>query len=263
MKPASTVADKKKIKRVKYRLLTVSADAKTVKGEAKGYLTAILYMAPATEADGVTNLCPFATFGPGGCVEACLGHEGRARLYKTVPAARIRRAKAYLADFEGFCTVLETIDIPRFLRHAAEEGLTPIIRLNGTSDQPKLARRLAAKFPQVQFYDYTKIPAPWTRVTANYHLTFSFSGRNTESCLEALAHGVNVAVVFQRALPAAWHGYQVVNGDESDLRFLDRAGVVIGLKAKGLSKHRAVDGGFIQLQPALPAPAPAALAAAV
>ena len=254
MRSKATVADKKQIKRVKYRLLTVSADAKTVKGESRGYLTAILYMAPATEADGVTNLCPMATFGPGGCVEACLGHEGRARLFKSVPAARIRRAKAYLADFEGFCTVLETIDIPRFLRHAAEEGLIPVIRLNGTSDQPKLARRLAAKFPTVQFYDYTKIPAPWTRVTANYHLTFSFSGRNTESCLEALEHGVNVAVVFQHHLPQQWHGYQVINGDESDLRFLDRAGVVVGLKAKGQSKHRAVDGGFIQIQPALPAP---------
>ena len=44
-----------------YRLLSVESDAKTIKGSKRGYLTGILYMAPATEADGVHDLCPMAT----------------------------------------------------------------------------------------------------------------------------------------------------------------------------------------------------------
>ena len=118
--------------------------------------------------------------------------------------------------------------------------------LNGTSDEWKLARALAAKFPEVEFYDYTKIPAPWKRVTANYHLTFSFSGTNLPACIDALQHGINVAVVFSGSLPATWHGYPVINGDESDLRFLDPVGVIVGLSTKGDAK-KLTTGGFVQI----------------
>lgn len=55
-----------------------------------------------------------------------------------------------------------------------------------------------------------------------------------------LAHGANVAVVFGtpkgHALPETWHGYRVVDGDVSDLRFLDPPGTVVGLRAKGSAK---------------------------
>ena len=40
--------------------------------------------------------------------------------------------------------------------------------------------------------------------------------------------GGNVAVVFRNQLPKTWKGYEVVNGDSNDLRFLDK-GVVVGL----------------------------------
>ena len=70
--------------------------------------------------------------------------------------------------------------------------------------------------------------------------------------MQALQHGINVAVVFQYRLPESWHGYRVINGDESDLRFLDDSPVVVGLKAKGQSKNVQAD-GFIQIQaPAMP-----------
>jgi len=48
--------------------------------------------------------------------------------------------------------------------------------------------------------------------------------------------GVNVAVVFRGELPATWQGKTVVNGDESDLRFLDNSNVIVGLVQKGLAK---------------------------
>ncbi len=105
---------------------------------------------------------------------------------------------------------------------------------------------MAHEFPTVQFYDYTKIPRPWRRTLPNYHLTFSFSGANLTDALSALQHGINVAVVFQRQLPSTWNGYPVINGDESDLRFIDAKGVIVGLKAKGTARTMAA-GGFVQI----------------
>ena len=39
-------------------------------------------------------------------------------------------------------------------------------------------------------------------------------------------------------------GFDVINGDESDLRFLDKQGVVVGLIEKGLAKKD--ETGFVQ-----------------
>ena len=53
--------------------------------------------------------------------------------------------------------------------------------------------------------------------------------------MKALELGYNVSIVFDK-LPETWNGYKVINGDESDVRFLDPQAVVIGLKAKGKGK---------------------------
>ena len=37
-------------------------------------------------------------------------------------------------------------------------------------------------------------------------------------------------------LPETYLGYQVINGDQTDLRFNDDVGVIVGLKAKGKAK---------------------------
>jgi hypothetical protein len=227
---------------VKYQLLSVESDAKTVKGSKYGYLTGILYLAPSTEADGVHNLCPMASVE---CRQACLYGAGMAGVFPSIKAARIEKTKQYLVSPRVFVEKL-AVDIIRLQDEAKSRGLLPAVRLNGTSDLPKLARELAARFPQVQFYDYTKIPRAWQRTSSNYHLTFSFSGTNLEDCKRALKRGINVAVVFSGPLPAEWHGYQVINGDLSDLRFTDPVGVVVGLKSKGEARRMAA-GGFIQI----------------
>jgi hypothetical protein len=54
--------------------------------------------------------------------------------------------------------------------------------------------------------------------------------------MEILKMGGNVAVVFRKDLPTTYKGYQVVNGDVSDLRFLDPNNSIVGLKAKGKAK---------------------------
>ena len=47
----------------------------------------------------------------------------------------------------------------------------------------------------------------------------------------------NIAVVFKgKELPETYKGRKVINGDISDHRFLDPAGVVVGLLAKGKAK---------------------------
>lgn len=225
----------------KYELLGVNTDAKTSKGRKYGYLTGILYLAPSTEAGGV-DLCPMASEE---CRQACLYGAGMAGVFPSIKRNRIAKTKRYLQDRKGFVEALAR-DIAKLQKEAAARKLVPAVRINGTSDQPKLALELARMFPEVQFYDYTKIPQPWKRVRANYHLTFSFSGTNMAQCMDALQHGVNVAVVFSGSLPATWHGYKVVDGDQSDLRFLDPKGVVVGLSAKGDAK-RIDKGGFVQI----------------
>jgi hypothetical protein len=102
-----------------------------------------------------------------------------------------------------------------------------------------------AELPAVQFMDYTKDIA---RVLdpgrpANYHLTFSRSEANEAECLRALETGHNVTVVFRAPpFPATLWGYPVIDGDRDDLRFLDPAPCIVGLKAKGAGARRDTTG---------------------
>ena len=105
------------------------------------------------------------------------------------------------------------------------------------------------KHGTTQFYDYTK---SFKRMKAfldgelpsNYHLTFSCSETNEKIAKLVLSMGGNVAVVFRNQLPDTWNGIEVVDGDESDLRFLDKQGVVVGLIEKGLAKKDST--GFVK-----------------
>lgn len=227
-------------------LLTIG-NPKTLKGEAAGYLTAILHLAPANVA-GFGTVCPKAT---AGCMATCLNTAGRGGMWSkatgsltasasAIQAARARRTAYLKLDRSGFEATLAR-SVARHVERAHRAGLTPAVRVNGTSDLPSLAMGLATRFPGVQFYDYTKLPRAWGRHTANYHLTFSRSESNAADVRSALAHGLNVAVVFStrrgRPLPVTWHGRRVIDGDKHDLRFLDPKGVVVGLRAKGRARR--------------------------
>jgi hypothetical protein len=212
-------------------LLTVQ-NAKTIKGEELGYLTGILYLAPANES-GVVNLCVNAT---GPCIAACLFKAGRASFDPSIIEARINKTHYLVNDREGFMAHLRS-DIDALQRKANREGLKLAIRINGTSDLPWIPLQLSREYPNVLFYDYTKHPKSWLRIRENYKITFSYSGENLDECKRALNNGVNVSVVFStrkgHELPETWNGYRVIDGDEHDLRFLDPKGVVVGLRAKG------------------------------
>ena len=114
--------------------------------------------------------------------------------------------------------------------------------MNGTSDIQweniylKNGQTLFSLFPEIQFYDYTKIPTRDIGGIRNYHLTWSYSEANEKysNLFEKVEH--NKAVVFRDKLPSMFKGLKVIDGDKHDMRFLDEPNVVVGLKAKGKAK---------------------------
>lgn len=218
-----------------FKLLTIG-NAKTVKGEELGILTGILYLNPAV----TDKLCPFAS---SHCRELCLVQAGRAEFIPAIMVARTRKTNEFLNNRAAFIDTLKS-DIRKLERKAQRKGMKAAVRLNGTSDI--LWERFIdfAEFPNVQFYDYTKIPLRHRRRAANYHLTFSFSGTNAIECSNALAQGVNVAMVFAKSIPSEYQGHKVIDGTTHDVRFMDnRHGVIVGLCAKGRKAKLAAKNG--------------------
>lgn len=215
------------------KLLSIDTNAKTKKGQAKGYLTGILYLAPA-ELSG-KNFCPHAS---AGCRAACLFSAGRGA-FDSVKNARLKKSHRFLRDREGFIQDLRK-DISALVKKAKRDGMKPCVRLNGTSDIPWHKFGLMDEFPDVPFYDYTPnhgrmIEFLDRKLPANYSLTFSRKENNQTECTDILARGGNVAAVFD-SVPDTYAGKPTFDGDQSDLRFLDPRGVVVALKAKGKAK---------------------------
>jgi hypothetical protein len=232
--------------------LLSTVNAKTVKGEKLGYTTYIMYLAPHTQNSKGINLCSHASKG---CAKACLFGSGAAR-FEEVQNGKRNKTEYYLADRKGFMLQLVKEITKAERLHGAIEGEEQIgrtgkvirykkfaIRLNGTADIPFEKIKLDSglnifeTFPNVQFYDYTKNPKRFEKKqSANYHLTFSRSEDNDKVAEDLLSKGHNVAIVFGvknvNDLPTTYKGYKVINGDETDLRFLDESNVVIGLKYK-------------------------------
>lgn len=230
--------------------LLSTGNPKVLKGQAQGYNTYILHLAPADVSGYET--CAKRT---AGCTAACLNTAGRGGMFKrgestnVIQEARKRKTQMFFEERTGFMEWLVK-DIELAIKQSARLGLIPVFRLNGTSDlafekyevvrNGKLFRNVFAAFPEVQFYDYTKILGRKVKDIPNYQLTFSAADGNDSDVYKAIAEGLNVAVVFgvkkTDALPTEYVGREVFNGDESDLRFLDPKGVIVGLYAKGKAK---------------------------
>lgn len=204
--------------------------AKSVKAKDIGVLDLILYLAPS-DSSGY-QVCWFAS---PECVDLCLNTSGHGK-FNATQECRKRKTRFLFEHRDEFLASLR-YDIHRAIARAKKLGLRLAIRLNGTSDLPWLGMLFASEFPEVEWYDYTKCPKPWLRVRSNYHVAFSYSGRNLAASFDALVHGINVAVVFDvkkgKPLPETWNGWPVIDGDLHDVRREDPAGVVVGLRAKG------------------------------
>ena len=230
-----------------YNLIGTGNNAKTIKGDGSEYVTAIKYMQPykTVYRGKVHNLCAMAD--KAGCAEPCLKGAGRGQM-QSVQRGRERKTMFYLSDRIGFMDTLIN-DITVFSRRQRKNGNQPCVRLNGTSDIQYEKTGIMEQFPEVQFYDYTKIvKRAYAKLPANYHLTLSYSEKDpeyAEQVLQAVRDtGVNAAVVFRHKLPKTFKGLPVIDGDKDDLRFLDPKGVIVGLIAKG-KKAKADTSGFV------------------
>lgn len=219
---------------MKRNALLSTNNFKTMKGEALGYKTYILYMSAYTQNSKGINVCSHAS---AGCASACLVGSGFGGMYVGVKKGRVARTEFFLKDRIGFLYQLKD-EIEKAVKKNEGKAI-PVFRLNGTSDLPyekyKVfeGKNIFELFPNVQFYDYTK---NWKRfdkdLPLNYHLTFSRSETNHDKAIELLNRGINVAMVFDK-LPETFEGFEVINADLDDLRFLDkRGGVICGLKYK-------------------------------
>ena len=146
-----------------------------------------------------------------------------------IQKARIRKTVMYFEQRDLFLATLEA-DIRKAIKFAERQGLIPVFRLNGTSDLSVEKWGIIEKFPTVQFYDYTKVLGRKVAHLPNYHLTFSKADGNDSDVAEALLQGMSVVAVYD-AIPEG-----VPSADETDLRFLDPKGIMLGLKAKGRAK---------------------------
>jgi hypothetical protein len=241
---------------VKTKNLLSTNNAKTVKGEKKGITTYIMYLSPYNQNSKGINLCSHAS---DGCAKACLFGSGAAR-FSEVQNGKRNKTEWFLDNRIEFLLQLDSEITKAEKLHGLIEGDEQkkkngidvlryknfAIRLNGTSDIPfekfkiRDNKNIFELHPNVQFYDYTKNYVRMRKeMPSNYHLTFSLSETNKKVAFELLSEGKNVAMVFgvKKAsnLPTEYEGYKVINGDETDLRFLDENNVIVGLKYKLLT----------------------------
>ena len=231
------------------KLLTVSGNPKLIKGDklSDKYLSAIMHLSPIN-----TRICPYQDIAK--CKEACLNTAGRGGIFKkgettnVIQEARKRKTNLFLDDRDTFMELLVK-DIQAFIRKCDRLGKLPCIRLNGTSDIQwetipiEGYANIFAMFKNIQFYDYTKIPTRKVSHIKNYHLTWSYSEANNKYARLFDTVPYNKAVVFNGDMPSIFKGMKVIDGDKTDMRFLDRSNRVIGLKAKG--KARKDTSGFV------------------
>lgn len=207
----------------------VNCSAKLHHNETINMHTYGIYLASA-DASGY-NVCPKSE----NCRESCLygsGHNKIDRLAgKTlVDDARILKTRLFFANKEVFM-LLVIHEIERAKKNAERKGFQFSVRLNCTSDINVTAFNYKGKclldvFPDVQFYDYTKVPAYLANADKfkNFNITFSYDGSNENFmvCQNWLNKGGHVAVVFgvtkESELPKTWLGYKVLCGDKWDYR---------------------------------------------
>ena len=253
-------------------LADATSNTKLRKSQTQDYRIVSLSLSPADEALTGKSNCPAAT---AGCIACCVGspRTGMAQVFNTIMQSRIAKTRFLQEDRAAFLEQLKT-EIDREQRKAAADGPTLVCRLNTSSDIPwehLHYGNIPKHFPDVIFYDYTKIHSRICSAPTNYHLVGSWSEKTEHqaACVELLLGGHNVAVSFatsaggtgwkayDQALPQ-WcelrgHRFNVLDGDISDLRFTDRGpsrsgrGNVIGLRLKAgnnVTRNAAIDAGF-------------------
>ena len=219
---------------------SVSKTHKHAKSIHYNELTYSLYLSPANSSG--YEVCPNRS---AECTLLCLNGSGNGMVYPDhVLPSRIKKTKLFFEQKELFVRwMIEEIKSAK--KKADKLGYTFSVRLNNTSDISPLSfyihegntvKNILQIFPDIQFYDYTKVP---TRIKImekykNYDVTFSYSGYNMNDCITMLNNNVRVAMVFKK-VPSTYINYPVINGDDYDMRYKDPKNVIVGLKFKVVS----------------------------
>ena len=221
----------------------LSESVKVIKGEKVGYLTGVQYMT-ANLKIGKDHTC--AGEKKAKCGEWCLVMSGHMAGKGAIEARADRLA--LLTRNPSLYFELLSRELRALEKRAARKGFKPAGRLNGTTDLDWTritfeGRTIFEHFPGITWYDYTKVPT----IAENYSragvsITFSFYKKvPIDTLIGLLDRGVNIAIAYRDRLPIAQvlggRMVDVINGDEHDLRFLDRRGVIVGLKYKNQTMH--------------------------
>ena len=224
---------------------SINSSSKLIKNKkVSNNYTYILYLAPAKQSG--YNVCSHST---PECRLGCLSSSGRVKMEvsankSVIRKARIIKTKLFHEEQEFFMRWM-IAEMESYKLKAKKDGYAFSARLNGTSDIEWENIRIDGKtifeiFPDVQFYDYAKnANRILQQMPHNYHLTFSFNGKNEMISKKILGLGRNVAVIFNikkgKALPTTWNGFKVIDGDLTDYRPNDGNGVVVGLRWKTIA----------------------------
>ena len=190
----------------------------------------------ASDSSGI-DLCPWST---AECETICLGlHSGRNEFENI---QNVQRVRTWFLTYHPreFVTIVK-FELERALRNrrrAVGPRSFVAARLNAYSDI-RWERLAPCLFMSgIRFYDYTKAP-PKVRNNrpANYHLTYSINEKTTERGLAERLSAGPVAIVGayrkgQAPLPTSPHA-PVIDGDKTDARYRDSAGVIVYLSRKG------------------------------
>jgi hypothetical protein len=207
--------------------------------------TYAIYLAPSNLSG--YNVCSHSTKE---CRLGCLNTSGRAGIEEfsgltKIHDCRVKKTKLFYEEPEFFMAWLMA-EIKLYKKQAENKGYYFSVRLNCTSDidwSNVFVNNLNIFeiFPEVNFYDYTKNFNKFENKPENYHLTYSYTGRNVEQCKQLLSKGYNIAVVFkvkhEIELPKYFMNHAVINGDLTDYRIDDAKGIIVGLKWKRIANR--------------------------
>jgi hypothetical protein len=224
----------------------VSTSAKIMHSQKYSHqYTYAIYLSPA-KLSGY-NVCSHSTVE---CRLGCLNTSGRAGMEilagktKTIDC-RNKKVRLLFEETEFFMNWL-VAEIRMYQKKAIRDNYFFSVRLNATSDIDwnnvfLNNLNIFEIFPEVSFYDYTKNYNKFENKPLNYHLTYSYTGRNIEQCKVLLSQGYNVAVVFnvknETDLPKSFMDYPTVNGDLTDYRIDDAKGIIVALKWKRIANR--------------------------
>jgi len=235
----------RKLAKVSY-LGAINQSAKLMKNfKVFNVLTYSLYLSPASISG--YNVCPDST---PECRMGCLNTSGLAKVEvyanKTnIKDARITKTRLLIEQPDFFMNLL-VAEIESAIRRAKKIDALFSIRLNCTSDADWANILLNGKnifeiFPSISFYDYTKVIEKFDNKPKNYDLTYSFTGYNYSNCLRVLENGCNIAMIFnidkKDKLPEYFDGFEVIDGDISDLRLADKKSVIVALRWKKIANR--------------------------